>query len=324
MTARPVRLLLVGAGPRELTDRLHRAAPGAEILFAPDAAAGEPLLEGVDAVIAGQRVTPAYARAKSLRWLHLTAAGIEAQAIPELRDAPFPITHKALASVNPMADHVMAQVLVHSRRVLEVHALQRERRWSEHGGPAEAAGDLRGKTLGVVGLGTVGQAIAKRARPFGMRVIATKRDTGQRPPNVARVYPPTRLPEVLAEADYVALTVPLTAQTVGLIGEAQLRAMKPTAYLINVSRGRVVREDVLVRALREKWIAGASLDVFEREPLPPESPLWELAVVTPHYSGGGPTQRREAAEEVERNLRRFVHGRGLLYHINRADVPGSP
>src|SRR4051812_6314020 len=101
---------------------------------------------------------------------------------------------------------------------------------------------------------------------------------------------------MLAEADFVALAAPLTAETRGLIGETALRAMKPTAYLINVSRGAVVQEAALVRALRERWIAGASLDVFEQEPLPSESPLWELAVVTPHYSGGGPTQRREAAE----------------------------
>jgi phosphoglycerate dehydrogenase-like enzyme len=321
MTARAVRILLVGAGPHELADRLARVAPRARLLKAADAAAGEALLGQVDAVIAGQPVTPAYARATHLRWLHLTAAGIEAQAIPELRDAPFPITHKALASVNPMADHVMAQILVFSRRVLELHTLQRERRWSEHGGPAEQAGDLRGKTLGVVGLGAVGRAIARRARPFGMRVVGTRRDAGRRPPNVARVYPPERLRDVLAEADYLALTVPLTAETDGLIGEAELRAMKPTAYLVNVSRGRIVREAVLVRALRERWIAGASLDVFEREPLPPESPLWELAVVTPHCSGGGPVQRREAADEIARNLRRFVRGQGLLYQINRADVP---
>jgi phosphoglycerate dehydrogenase-like enzyme len=154
-----------------------------------------------------------------------------------------------------------------------------------------------------------------------MRVIGTKREAIGRVPNVSRVHPPERLRDVLAEADFVALTVPLTRETEGMIGEAELRAMKPTAYLVNVSRGRVIREDVLVRALRERWIAGASLDVFEREPLPPESPLWELAVVTPHYSGGGPTQRREAAEEIERNLRRFVRGQPLLYQVNRADIP---
>ena len=295
--------------------------PRAEVLLAADAVAGETLLDGVDAVIAGVRVTPAYARAKRVRWLHLTAAGIEAQAIPELRDAPFAITHKARASVNPMADHVMAQILVFSRRVLEVHALQRERRWGGHDDTLDQVGDLRGKTLGIVGLGNVGLAIARRARPFGMRVIGTKRSAVAKLPNVSRVLAPSQLREVLAEADFVALTAPLTEETRGLIGEAELRAMKPTAYLINVSRGQLVREPALVRALRERWIAGASLDVFEHEPLPPDSPLWEVAVVTPHYSGAGSTHRREAADEVARNLRRLARGQELLYRINKADVP---
>src|SRR5688500_9165195 len=211
------RILLVG-GARDLAERLRRVAPRAELLLAADAAAGEPYLGQVDAVIASARVTPAYARAQNLRWLHLTAAGIEAQAIPELRDAPFSITHKALASVNPMADHVMAQILVHSRRVLEVYALQRERRWAEHGGAAEEAGDLRGKTLGVVGLGAVVQAIARRARPCRIRVSGTKRDACRHPTSVARANAPSSLGEVLAEADYVALKVPLTAVIEGLSG----------------------------------------------------------------------------------------------------------
>lgn len=321
MTARAIRVLLVGAGPGELADGLRRVSSRVEIVSAPDAATGEALLGGVDVVIAGTRVTPAYARAPGLRWLHLTAAGIEAQAIADLADAPFTITHKALASVNPMADHVMAQILVFSRRVLDLHALQRQRRWSEHGGPAEQAGDLRGKTLGIVGLGAVGAAIARRARPFGLRVIGTRREASRRTPNVARVHPPERLGQVLAEADFVVLTVPLTPETDQLIGELELRTMKPSAYLINVSRGRIVQEPALVAALRGGWIAGASLDVFEREPLPPDSPLWELAVVTPHCSGGGPVQRREAFDEIERNLRRFARGQTLLYQINRADLP---
>jgi phosphoglycerate dehydrogenase-like enzyme len=248
--------------------------------LADDAVAGERYLGEVDAVVAGVRVTPAYARAGRLRWLHFTSAGIEKQAIPELRDAPFTITHKALASVDLMADHVMAQILVCSRRVLEVHALQRQRRWASHGDAAEQAGVLRGRTLGVVGLGKVGLAVARRARPFGMRVVGTKRDATGRLPNVARVYAAAELAEVLAQADFVLLSAPLTDDTRGLIGERELRTMKPTAYLVNVARGGVVQEEALVWALREKRIAGASLDVFEQEPLPPDHPFWELAIVT--------------------------------------------
>jgi phosphoglycerate dehydrogenase-like enzyme len=315
------RVLLVGRGTHDLAARLRRAVPRVEVLLADDADDGERYLGEVDAVVAGVRVTPAYARAGRVRWLHFTSAGIEKQAIPELRQAPLTITHKALASVDLMGDHVMAQILVFSRRVLEVHALQRQRRWASHDDATEEAGVLRGKTLGVVGLGKVGLAVARRARPFGMKIVGTKRDATGRLPNVARVYPPAALPEVLGQADFVLLSAPLTDETRGLIGEAELRAMRPGAYLVNVARGGVVREDALVRALCERWIAGASLDVFEQEPLPPEHPFWELAVVTPHYAGGGPIHRYGAAEEVATNLRRFVRGQPLRHQINRADLP---
>jgi phosphoglycerate dehydrogenase-like enzyme len=315
------RVLLLGTGTHGLAERLRAAVPAVELVLADDAAAGEAHLGEVDAVIAGVRVTPAYARDGRLRWLHFTSAGIEKQAIPELRDAPFAVTHKALASIDLMADHAMAQILVFSRRVLEVHTLQRERRWATHDDAAEQAGVLRGTTLGVVGLGKVGLAVARRAKPFGMRVVGIRRQVGARLPNVARVYPPAELPAVLGQADFVLLSVPLTDDTRGLLDERELRAMRPSAYLINVARGGIVREDALVRALQERWIAGASLDVFEQEPLPTDHPLWELAIVTPHYAGGGPVHRRAAAAEVAANLRRFARGRPLRHEINRADLP---
>ena len=145
---------------------------------------------------------------------------------------------------------------------------------------------------------------------------------GGRLPNVAAIYPPERLGEMLAGADFVAVLVPLTDQTHRLIGEPELRAMKPTAYLINISRGPVVDQPALERALREGWIAGASLDVFEHEPLDPASQLWTLpnAIVTPHCGGVGPELAADSAAEIAANLRRFARGRPLRNQINRADV----
>ena len=271
-------------------------------------------------------MTPAYAAAPGLRWLHLTAAGVDGLAIPELRGAPYPITHKALASVTPMAEHVVTHILVFARRVLELRAFHQAREWGAHGGPADDILELRGKTVGIVGLGGVGRAVARRARPFGLRVIGIKRTPTDRLPNVDRIYPPDQLRAMLADADFVVIAAPLTDATYHLVGEAELRAMKRTAYLINVSRGGLIDEPVLIRALRDGWIAGAALDVFEHEPLPPESPLWTLptAVVTPHCSGGGPAQRRDAIAEIVRNLRRFLAGRPLLYQLNRDDIPTRP
>ena len=139
---------------------------------------------------------------------------------------------------------------------------------------------------------------------------------------VDELVPPEGLHELLARADFVVLAVPLSAQTDGLIGEAELRAMKHGAWLINVSRGRVVREEALLRALREGWIGGACLDVFEEEPLPPESELWSLpnAIVTPHNSGFSPLNFDRASELFLDNLRRYVVGRPLRNRVRLRDL----
>jgi phosphoglycerate dehydrogenase-like enzyme len=255
--------------------------------------------------------------------MHIVGAGLDGFSIAGLRDAPFAITHKVDASVVPMAEHVMAQILLIARRALEYRALQAERRWAPHGGwPTSGLIQVEGKTLGLVGLGKSALALARRARAFGMHVIGARRTPGGRLPNVEAIYPSEQLGEMLARADFVAVLVPLTDRTHRLIGEPELRAMKPSAYLVNVSRGPVLHEGALVRALREGWIAGASLDVFEHEPLDPESPLWTLpnAIVTPHCGGVGPNLAAESAGEIAANLRRFAAGRAPRNQINRADV----
>ena len=246
-------MLLVGRDTARLAETLRAAAPNAELRLAPSAAAGEAHLDGADAVVAADRVTPAYLSAPRLRWLHLVGAGLDGFSIAGLRDAPFAITHKVDASVVPMAEHVMAQILLIARRALEYRALQAERRWVPHGGqPTADLIQVEGKTLGLVGLGKSALATARRARAFGMRVIGVRRTPGGRLPNVAAIYPPERLGEMLAGADFVAVLVPLTDHTHRLIGESELRAMKPTAYLINISRGPVVDQPALERALAER------------------------------------------------------------------------
>ena len=317
-----VRVLLVRASPL-LLERLRAEAPQAEFVVVESAAAGEAFLDDVDAVYAADRVTPAYLTAPRLRWLHVAGAGVDGFSIAGLRDAPFTITHKVRASVIPMAEHVLAQNLLIARRALEYRSLQTERRWSGyHEWPTIDLIQVHGKTLGLVGLGNAALAIARRARPFGMRVIGIKRQFVDRLPCVDQVYPVSGLHQMLAQSDFVAITAPLTDATHHLIGEAELRAMKPTAYLINNSRGPIVDESALIRALRDGWIAGASLDVFEHEPLDPTSPLWDLpnVIVTPHCGGVGPNLAEDTVQEIVENFRRFLAGRSLRYQLNRADV----
>jgi len=170
-------------------------------------------------------------------------------------------------------------------------------------------------------LGAVGQEIARLCKAFGMRVIGIRRSDGAASPcpDVDRVYPREQLPELLAESDFVVLALPLTKETQGMIGEKELRVMKPTAFLINVARGAIVDEEALVRALTEKWIAGAGLDVFTREPLPPESPLYAMdnVIFSPHISGDIPDYESRAVEVFCENLRRYLAGEPFLHEVDR-------
>jgi phosphoglycerate dehydrogenase-like enzyme len=180
---------------------------------------------------------------------------------------------------------------------------------------------LRSKTVGIVGLGSIGREVARLSRAFGMRVVATRRSVrkARRAGYADLLLPSGQLKQLLSESDYVVIATPLTPETTGLIGEAELRAMKPTACLINIARGGIVDEEALIRALKEKWIAGAGLDVTAREPLPADSPLWELdnVILSPHIAGGMEDYVMQATELFCDNLRRYLDGRKLRNVINK-------
>jgi phosphoglycerate dehydrogenase-like enzyme len=189
--------------------------------------------------------------------------------------------------------------------------LQAARTWM--GVPHEPpANPVTGKTVGIVGTGAIGREVAWRCQALGLRVLGLRRSP-QPEPGFQEVVGPGELPSLLGASDFLVLAAPLTPETRGLLGEAELRMMKPSAYLINVARGALVVEDDLVRALREGWIAGACLDVFEREPLPPDNPLWGLenVMITPHYSYSSPDGIDRAVEEFEGNLARYQRGEPL-------------
>jgi glyoxylate/hydroxypyruvate reductase A len=197
-----------------------------------------------------------------------------------------------------------------SQRTEPLRAAQRARRWE----PLTPA-LLRGKTLGVVGVGSIGRVIAQVGRAFQMRTLGLSR-TGRRIPEVDKVYRRPAFHEFLAASDYVVLVVPLTPETRGILGEPELHAMRPEAWLVNLGRGSLIQEPALVRALQERWIAGAVLDVFSEEPLPSEHPFWALpnVVVTPHISG--PSMPEEIAPIFNENLRRFLTGRPLRGRVD--------
>ena len=252
-----------------------------------------------------------YARATRLRWLQAMGAGVDWVLVPEF-PAGVVIT-RAPGVFGPwMREYVLGWCLSVTQRMDTYRAAQRQRRWREDIIPER----LGGKTMVVVGLGDIGRAIGAAARGLGMRVIGVSR-SGRSVREADRVYRLPRLARALAQADFVVLVVPLTAQTRGLIGAAALAAMRPTAWLLNIGRGAVVDSPALVSALRERRIAGAVLDVFAREPLPAEDELWALdnVVITPHISG--PSTAPEIAPVFNDNLARWLAGRPLRHTVDR-------
>jgi phosphoglycerate dehydrogenase-like enzyme len=178
------------------------------------------------------------------------------------------------------------------------------------------AGELTGQTVGIVGTGAIGGEVARLAKAFGMHTIGIRR-SAKRTLHLDQQLPPKQIIRMLKQADFVVLACPLTPETEGLIGERELRAMKPTATVINVARGRVCDEGALIRALQENWIAGAALDVFHFEPLPEQSPLWSLpnVIITPHNSGMSPHNMARMMDIFLDNLARFAAGKPLRNRV---------
>jgi len=196
-----------------------------------------------------------------------------------------------------------------SRRLVEVDRFVREGKWVKAWGPKMLLGsDITGKTLGIVGLGRIGKAVARRAKCFKMKIIYNSRKPDPEAEKLGASY--MTLYELLSESDYISLHVPLNAETKHLIGEAELKRMKNTAYLINTSRGPVVDEKALIKALKEKWIAGAGLDVFTEEPTDPNNPLLDLdnVIVTPHIGSATIETRLAMAMKAAMNLTAALKG----------------
>ena len=256
--------------------------------------------------------------APRLRWFHAWGAGVDWM----LRQ-PGAIEHNFILSSSSgihaiqMTEHVLALLLAFARRLPDAMRAQVARTWRHM--ENEEVFELAGKTLLLVGLGAIGQRTAQAAAALGMRVLGVRRTASQPVPGVECVAGIESLHDLLPQADFVVLITPLTPETRGLIGERELRLMKRDAYLVNVARGGVVDEAALIHALREGWIAGAGLDVFEREPLAADSPLWDMAnvIITGHYAGVTPAYDDRAFEVFLDNLRRYRAGQPLRNVVDK-------
>ena len=289
--------------------------PRLDVTAVADRGQGIELAERAEIMVGWNIPREAVQRSGRLRWIHSTAAGVDQLLYPEVREGDILVTTSS-GIHQPLVEHVFALLLALVRRLHIAIRNQQERRWDRS---RAVGGEVRGMTVGVLGLGSIGAEVAAKATAFGMRVIGTKRTPGG-VPHVDRVYPPEALHEVLAAADVVVVALPLTDETRGLLGEQEFRAMKPAGLLINIGRGPIVQEAALIRALQEGWIGGAGLDVFEREPLPADSPLWAMedVIITPHVSGGWPGYLDAAVPLFCENLARYLRGAPLLNLVDKS------
>jgi phosphoglycerate dehydrogenase-like enzyme len=245
--------------------------------------------------------------APNLRWIQLTSAGADRLLNSGFIEGGVTVTTVSGLHATPIGEYILSVMLMWAKGAPQTMRAQLKHEWTRF-----APRELHGKTVGIVGIGHIGAEAARLAKAFGCRVIATKRSatTEHSEPYADAIYPPGELHRVVAESDYVIVCVPLTPETRGMIGDAELRAMKPSALIVNIARGPVIAEAALLQALREGWIAGAALDVFDQEPLPADHPLWDMenVILTPHISGGTEIYNERAVDIFAANLRRYLAG----------------
>lgn len=252
----------------------------------------------------------AFAQAGRLRWIQSPSSGVNHYlAIPALAESEVLLTSASGTHAACLAESTFAMILAFTRGVRDAIHYQAKHEWANRAIRPKLV-ELTGSTMGIVGLGRVGCALAERASAFGMRVIAVDLYTGHRPACVSELSHVDRLEELLRSSDYVVVTVPYTAETEGLIGTEELAKMKPSAMIVGISRGGIIDQEALGQALRDGRLAAGALDVTRPEPLPAESELWDLdnLLIMPHVAGGTQYEGEHVLEILAENLERFLRG----------------
>jgi phosphoglycerate dehydrogenase-like enzyme len=259
-------------------------------------------------------------KAPQLKWVHWWSTGIECFKDTPLMHSNIVLTNSGGVSSKPIAEYVLSQMVSLSRDFSRMMRDQKKHLWNKDYFLEHRRSELRDKTLGIIGYGGIGREIARLAKCFGMSVMATRQSaTSREIIEEVEVLPKNDYKQLLATSDFVALSTALTQETEGLIGEEELRMMKPTAFLINVTRGKVINDTALIKAMRGNWIAGAALDCFAEEPLPSSSELWDLpnTLITPHISGDTDQHNDRNADILCENLQLYLNGEKC---INIVDI----
>lgn len=330
-----IEVLLTIQFPEPLLENLRELSPRLHITALP-ARRPEDIPEEVwtrTEVLYTDQVLPEADQAPNLRWIQFHWAGIDALVQSPLLHKP-DLTATTLSGSNApqVAEYVMMMLLSLGHRLPALVESQAKSDWPSSRWDRFLPRELRGSTVGLVGYGSISRQVARLLQSFGATILATKRDAmhpadpgyireGYGDPHgdfFTRLYPTQALRSMLKECDFVVVTVPRTPETQNMIGVEELKALKPTAFLINVSRGSVIDEEALVDALKENRLAGAALDVFAEEPLPPNHPLWKMpnVLITPHISGASAHYDERAIALFGDNLNRYLVGMPLF---NRYD-----
>ncbi|HQA69948.1 MAG TPA: D-2-hydroxyacid dehydrogenase [Aggregatilineales bacterium] len=331
-----INVLVARPFPAALMNKLENISPRFNITQRVPASAEELAdLVGSVEILYAPALLPEPEDAPRLRWVQIHSAGAD-QILQHRLFTETDVTITTTSGIHAVniAEYVFAQMLAFAHHLPTMFEDKRAKNWPEDRWERYLPHELRGATVGIVGYGSIGREVARLADAFGMRVLAVKAnlrkltnedayqlpDTGDPEAEIPdRIYPVEALTSMASECDYLVLTLPLTDRTRGLVNASTFAAMKSTAVLINVARGGIVDEGALIDALRRGHIAGAALDVFEEEPLPPESPLWELpnVILSPHISGVTPHYDERATDLFAENLRRFAAGEPLLNVVSR-------
>ena len=303
-------------------ERIRAVAPDARLVSVSLEGLADDALDDVEVLLRGPLPAATFdrllARCPSLTWVHSATAGVERVLTPAAARRGLTITNARGVFSEPIAEYVLMMMLAVIRRLPQLLELQRERTWQPLG-----AREMRDVTIGVVGLGSIGRAVARLALAFGARVVAVRRADGTDPlgadlAGIDRLLSPDELPELLAESDFTVLALPLTRATEGLFDAHRLGLMKPGSWLINVARGDLVDERALVRALRSGQLGGAVLDTVRSEPVEPTSPLYDAPnlILTPHTSWSSGRVLDRSIELFCDNLARFAAGEALLNTVD--------
>ena len=302
--------------PPWFTGRLRHEFPSIEITQLSDYQGIEEQIRDAEVVVTWSLRPEQLRAAAKLRWIHSTAAAVHALMSPELVQSDVVVTNAREVHGPVVAEHAIALMFAMAKQIPMAVRAQNQRLWAQ-GGISRAtvpARELRDSTLGLIGVGSIGRAVARQAAALGMRVLALR----EHPENgsaegVAELFGPADLDHLLRVSDYVIVAAPLTEETSSMIDSTRFAHMKSSACLINVSRGALIDENALIQALRQKKIGAAALDVFENEPLPAESPLWDMenVLITPHTAGVTDKLWERQYTLFSENLRRFLAGQPL-------------